>query len=528
MNFLRHKRAKLITFFLAGIILSASAIIMADDGDTSVYVDPSSQTVGPEETLMVTIYCTPSQPIKAYELTVSFDETVLQVVDVTEGDIFDGFTTFFNPGIIDNTNGIISEIYGLIIGTGNVTNPGSLININFTAGDTTASSIIDLVNVGITNETSYVTVTVNDGLVQVDATHPSVVDNSPGFGYTGDSFVFNASVTDNIDSSENLTVKVDWSHGSYGGNISMNFMGGTYFSKVVTLDEESISDMTYKIFSVDSYGNSYTTQTAFVSVSDNDAPTINSFQTIPSPQEIGGFVNISAEVTDNIEMGDVFLNIIYPDDSTENITISQNKIGNIYFYNESYSMVGTYSVYIWACDSNGFSVTSDIYDFEITDINCPVISDINVQTSDPLDTDPAFGWVNISCKVTDDIKVGSVYINILKPNSDYVNESMIGLGDDIYYYNSSIDFSTHGEYDYFIWANDTTENFEMSDTFVFSMPPNWDINMDGNCTILDLVLISNVYGDQDSPGWIREDADNNGEIEVLDLVIVSNHHGESW
>jgi len=191
-------------------------------------------------------------------------------------------------------------------------------------------------------------------------------------------------------------------------------------------------------------------------------------------------------------------------------------------------MVGTYSVFIWASDANGFSTTSETYDFDIIDLNCPIVSNINIQTKDPLDTDPSFGWVNISCEVTDNIEVGSVYINILKPNYDYVNESMITLGDDIYYYNSSIDFSNNGDYNYFIWANDTTENYVMSDTYLFSMPPNWDINIDGNCTILDLILISNQYGDQGTPGWIREDADNNGEIEVLDLVIVSNHHGESW
>ena len=60
------------------------------------------------------------------------------------------------------------------------------------------------------------------------------------------------------------------------------------------------------------------------------------------------------------------------------------------------------------------------------------------------------------------------------------------------------------------------------------MPPNWDINKDGNCSIFDLILISNVYGDTGGFGWIREDVDNNGTIEVIDLVHVSNHHGETW
>ena len=58
--------------------------------------------------------------------------------------------------------------------------------------------------------------------------------------------------------------------------------------------------------------------------------------------------------------------------------------------------------------------------------------------------------------------------------------------------------------------------------------PDWDINQDGQCNVLDCVLISNRYGETGENGWIREDVDNNGEITVLDLVLVSNHYGENW
>jgi hypothetical protein len=60
------------------------------------------------------------------------------------------------------------------------------------------------------------------------------------------------------------------------------------------------------------------------------------------------------------------------------------------------------------------------------------------------------------------------------------------------------------------------------------MPANWDMNNDGICGILDLVLISNQYGKSGASGWIREDVDNDGMITVLDLVYVSNHFAESW
>ena len=64
--------------------------------------------------------------------------------------------------------------------------------------------------------------------------------------------------------------------------------------------------------------------------------------------------------------------------------------------------------------------------------------------------------------------------------------------------------------------------------YTFSLPPNWDINNDGRCSVFDYVLISNRYSDTGSQGWIREDVDNNGQIQVLDLVFVSGYYGQIW
>jgi hypothetical protein len=98
----------------------------------------------------------------------------------------------------------------------------------------------------------------------------------------------------------------------------------------------------------------------------------------------------------------------------------------------------------------------------------------------------------------------------------------------LYYYQSTTAFSVVGNYSYTIRAVDTSNNVAISNPVVFSMPPNWDMNADGLNTVLDLVLISNQYGDSGGSGWIREDVDNNGEIEVLDLVLISDHFGEGW
>lgn len=58
--------------------------------------------------------------------------------------------------------------------------------------------------------------------------------------------------------------------------------------------------------------------------------------------------------------------------------------------------------------------------------------------------------------------------------------------------------------------------------------PNWDINIDRRCTIIDLIFISNLFNSNGNNGWVREDVDNDGNIRVLDLVITSNHFQEQW
>jgi hypothetical protein len=415
----------LLLFFTLFILIIS--IIGDPLSATIVSINPASQIVGPN-IFSLSVYCNPTQPIKAYELKLSFNSSLIQALSVTEGDIFEGFSTFFNAGIINNSAGTIINVYGLILGAGNVSNPGTLVNISFSGESSSGISALNLYDVGVTNETSYLPISVVNGTVQVDA-------NPPVFS--------------------NVTAS-------------------------------------------------------------------------PSSQEISGFVNISAEVVDNIAIDTVFVNITYPDSISENISITGNKTGDVYYYNSSYEMMGWYSYFIWSNDTVGNSDVSAVQMFNIGDMTSPVISDFNITTSEPLDTDPAFGWVNVSCNVSDNVAVSDVLINIKNPDGSWNNISLELAGGINYYLNSSDGFSEVGNYTYHISANDTSDNTAISGYYNFSMAPNWDINKNGVINILDIVTVSNLFGELGVAGWIREDVDNNGEIQVFDLVIISNHYGETW
>lgn len=387
----------------AGIIscLIFGAITVAGDGEAIlVSIDPATQSISPGETFNVSVYCVPNQPIKSFEFKLSFDASLVQANSVSEGDIFDGYTTFFNNGNINNTAGTILNIYNLIVGAGTVSDPGTLVTISFTALDVTGTSYLNLSDVGVTNTTEYLPVSVSNGDVSIGA-------------YT-------------------LTINTVG-----GGAVTKNPDKPTYnYNDVVTLTAVADEGWAFSQWSGDLNGG----------------------------------------------------------ENPETITITGN-----------HTVTATF-----------------------TDSTFPEIKDLVVITSVPLDTDPAFGWVNITVSVTDNVAVSIVELRIKNPDEVWNNVSMDMLDSDTYYYNSSTAFSSYGNYSYFIWTVDTSENVNFSVEFVFSMPPNWDVNMDGYQNILDLVSVSNLYGQIGEMGWIREDVDNNGIIQVFDLVLISNHYALNW
>ncbi len=152
---------------IIGITILFGTISVVGAGDTTVSLNPSSQTVSSEDIFNVNVSCVPGQPIKAFEFRLSFNPSLLQDNLVTKGDIFDGYSTFFNPGTIDNNAGTIVDVYGLIIGSGNVSENGTFVTISFTAKDPSGTSSLDINDVGVTDEVGYLAINVSDGSVTV-------------------------------------------------------------------------------------------------------------------------------------------------------------------------------------------------------------------------------------------------------------------------------------------------------------------------------------------------------------------------
>ena len=63
-------------------------------------------------------------------------------------------------------------------------------------------------------------------------------------------------------------------------------------------------------------------------------------------------------------------------------------------------------------------------------------------------------------------------------------------------------------------------------TITVESKPAWDVNADGQVSILDLILIAQNFGEATSPNS-RTDVNRDGVVSILDLILVAQHMGES-
>ena len=95
-----------------------------------------------------------------------------------------------------------------------------------------------------------------------------------------------------------------------------------------------------------------------------DPITISHVNATPRLQETPGWVNLSCSVTASHPLSSISVTVIKPND--QKINQSMNPINNAdYYYNSSYSQIGTYQYSIFAEDTNGNSLDTPTYFFYI-------------------------------------------------------------------------------------------------------------------------------------------------------------------
>ncbi|MCK4444187.1 MAG: Ig-like domain repeat protein, partial [Thermoplasmata archaeon] len=273
--------------------------------------------------------------------------------------------------------------------------------------------------------------------------------------------------------------------------------------------EQSYSKLgtySFTIWAKDSSDNWNYSSGSFV-IHDTTPPEISDVDASPDPQEVHGDVNITADVTDNFNLTTVKVEITDPDGTlVGNFTMGFDSDSGKYYYQQSYSKLGTYSFTIWAKDSSD-NWNSSSGSFVIHDTTPPTISDVDASP----DPQEVHGDVNITADVSDNFKVNVVKVVITDPDGTLVGNFTMEYDSDSgkYYYEQS--YSKLGEYTFTIWANDTSDNWNSSSgSFVMqdTTPP----------TISDVDASPNpqeVHGDVN----ITADVSDNFKVSVVKVVV---------
>lgn len=112
------------------------AVSLPAFADSVLNINPTSTVVAPGASFAISVDITGAMDLYTYQFDVGFNPSVLSAASVNEGPFLmsNGDTTFFIPGAIDNTGGVISGTADTIVGgLQGVSGSGTLALFDFTA-----------------------------------------------------------------------------------------------------------------------------------------------------------------------------------------------------------------------------------------------------------------------------------------------------------------------------------------------------------------------------------------------------------
>ena len=116
----------------------------------------SPQVISPGDIVTVDVFVEPDVAIAGMQFNLEFNDTIVHVDDVTEGDLFpqSGMGTFFNNGSIEP--GLLSNVYGTILGASDVSTPAVFATITMVVDTEDAATLpLNLTNVIISDPTGH-------------------------------------------------------------------------------------------------------------------------------------------------------------------------------------------------------------------------------------------------------------------------------------------------------------------------------------------------------------------------------------
>ena len=132
---------------------------------TFVNVSPNYQKVIKNDTFTINITIAPSMPVTGIGFDLLFNASLVEVIDVEKGNMLNGYSTYFNNGSIDNTNGSIKNIQVTVV-NGSIDASGAIVRIIFIAKGV-GISFLNLTNVAVIASNVSLPIATNNGSVEI-------------------------------------------------------------------------------------------------------------------------------------------------------------------------------------------------------------------------------------------------------------------------------------------------------------------------------------------------------------------------
>jgi hypothetical protein len=325
-------------------------VVVTGSEYSAISVVPSASVVAPGETFSLDVYIDPKQPVTGAQLNLHYS-TLASVTSVRDGGLFKtgGLSNTFQSGTIDNSAGVLRNVYSAIMGSGTVSTPGSMATVNMTAG--ASSGILELTLSNVVLSDAY------SNPAPYDISYASVlVDTAP---------VFNTIPAISVEEESTLTFTVSATDAD-GDTLTYS---GTSLPQGATFDASSKTFSwtpargqagTYTVgFDVtDGYLNDTATATITVT-SLNSAPVITLFEPASGSEfEEGQVIGISVVAED-------------PEGEPLSYALTINGVqvssSASYQWVTDYSCAGTHTIGVTVSDGN--SQTSQTHTVTIMDVH---------------------------------------------------------------------------------------------------------------------------------------------------------------
>jgi hypothetical protein len=319
---------------------------------------------------------------------------------------------------------------------------------------------------------------------------------------TGDPFNFDIRATDDGTIVEHT---VTYWFGS-GNATTANLTAGANnsYTLTITIPSDSLDTLYYYVTLVDNSGNTLTTATTSVAVSDNDAPVLVSDGS-DTVATTGDPFDFEASGDDNI--GVEGIEVVYWFGTGANATLTLNLAGGIY--------TGTITIpsnsldplhyYLVVTDTSGNIYSESPQDVTVVDNDAPIAG------ADASDANAVTGHLfDFNIAASDNIGVTGAYVIYWFGTGTLTNLTLTGTGP--YLLNITIPANSTDSLHYFFAFTDAAGN--------------WDVTSVTTVTVDDDGVPS--FGNDNTPGNTTENADLTFSIQAFDNVGIENIYVVYW